>query len=246
MQSHLAMMYSRAAAAFATSGSAATLYGGGATAVAQSPSSLARRFRSQQEQHLLGQIHLLESSALVARRQLSQGNTEVNRMLFLSSDQEHDLSFPRSIATSTLVSVAQAAELARPFSTYEETQVPVIGGSETFPMVLHRALAELECNGRHKDIAEFLPDGHTFQIKNQTLFEVHVLSAFFPKMKCFASFQRQLNLYDFKRVSGHGIARGLYRHDLFIRDNPALSGVMRRTKIKRRDKARSSSNGGNN
>ncbi|KAI2493672.1 DNA binding protein [Fragilaria crotonensis] len=101
-------------------------------------------------------------------------------------------------------------------------------------MVLHRALAELEFNGRHADIAEFLPDGRTFQIKNQTFFEETILPTFFPKMKCFASFQRQLNLYNFKRVGGKGFARGLYRHELFIRDNPALSSGMRRIKKKPR------------
>ena len=99
-------------------------------------------------------------------------------------------------------------------------------------MVLHRALAELELIDGGKSIATFLPAGRSFYIKNQALFAAHVLPVFFPKMKGFASFQRQLNLYDFRRVGGVGLDRGAYRHELFARDYPAMSCRMRRTKIK--------------
>lgn len=51
------------------------------------------------------------------------------------------------------------------------------------------------------------------------------------KMGSFASFQRQLNLYDFVRIS-EGPDRGAYCHELFIRGKPLLSTTMRRTKIK--------------
>ncbi|KAI2490752.1 DNA binding protein [Fragilaria crotonensis] len=208
------------------------------------------RDERRQELDLQKRVHFLEASAMLARRQISQCLGEANNRQHvqlhvdvpfrspstISDDNEkHDLqAAPSSVSTSALLSAAQAAERARPFSQHEEDQIPVIGGSETFPMVLHRALAELEFNGRHADIAEFLPDGRTFQIKNQTFFEETILPTFFPKMKCFASFQRQLNLYNFKRVGGKGFARGLYRHELFIRDNPALSSGMRRIKKKPR------------
>ena len=108
-----------------------------------------------------------------------------------------------------------------------------LGGPGSFPMILHRAIAEMELgviiNGGGKNIASFLPDGRSFYIKNQDLFAQEVLPVFFPKMKSFSSFQRQLNLYDFRRVMG-----GAYRHELFVRDNPAKSSRMRRTKIKGR------------
>jgi hypothetical protein len=51
-------------------------------------------------------------------------------------------------------------------------------------------------------------------------------------MKTFASFQRQLNLYDFKRIGGRGENRGGYRHKMFVhKDDPALANQMKRTKI---------------
>jgi hypothetical protein len=58
------------------------------------------------------------------------------------------------------------------------------------------------------------------------------MPTYFPRMKQFASFQRQLNLYDFKRVTGSGSDKGAYRHELFVRAFPELSKSMKRTKIK--------------
>jgi len=133
---------------------------------------------------------------------------------------------------SALSCAASEAERALPFSKEAEGRIPLVGGPESFPMVLHRALAELELVGGGRDIATFLPDGRSFYIKKQELFASKVLPVFFPKMKGFASFQRQLNLYNFRRVGGAGLDRGAYRHDLFIRDYPARSCHMRRTKIK--------------
>ena len=135
-------------------------------------------------------------------------------------------------STSALSCAAQAAEFAVPLSKEEERLIPLVGGPESFPMVLHRILAELELLGGGRNIATFLPDGLSFYIKNQARFTKEVLPVFFPKMKSFASFQRQLNLYDFRRVGGAGQDRGAYRHELFVRDYPANSSLMRRTKIK--------------
>jgi hypothetical protein len=100
-----------------------------------------------------------------------------------------------------------------------------------FPVILHQALLELERVG-DTSTAAFLPDGKSFSIRNQYLFEKHVLFVFFPKMKGFASFQRQLNLYNFIRIGGAGIDRGSYRHELFDRDSPSKAAEMKRTKIK--------------
>jgi hypothetical protein len=107
-------------------------------------------------------------------------------------------------------------------------------------------LTDLEHVGGGTGIATFLPEGTSFQIGNQFLFERDVLPVLFPKMRCFASLQRQLNLYDFKRIGGAGADRGSYCHPLFVRNNPTLAGEMKRTKIKggrRRGPSRTSANG---
>ena len=138
-----------------------------------------------------------------------------------------------SATTSALSSPARvAAERALPFSAEEESRIPLLGRLELFPMVLHRALAELELVADGRTIAAFLPDGRSFRIKDQALFTKKIMPVFFPKMKGFASFQRQLNLYNFERVAGVGLNRGAYRHKLFVRDYPAMSSSMRRIKMK--------------
>jgi hypothetical protein len=107
-------------------------------------------------------------------------------------------------------------------------------GCETFPMILQRTLAELDFSAGGAGIAGFLPNGKSFQVWNQHRFEGEILPIFFPRMKSFASFQRQLNLYNFQRVNGgsRSFDRGSYHHALFLRDFPALSEQMKRTKTK--------------
>ena len=134
--------------------------------------------------------------------------------------------------TSALSLAARVAELALSFSKEAGCFIPLVRGPASFPMVLHRTLVELGLipDGRH--IATFLSDGRSFRINNQALFEQMILPTFFPNMKDFSSFRRQLNLYDFRRVAGAGPDRGAYRHKLFVRDHPAMSCRMRRNKIK--------------
>lgn len=103
---------------------------------------------------------------------------------------------------------------------------------ETFPMKLHRLLADLEQQEDGVKIATFLADGQAFIIKDTFRFEQQTMPTYFPRMKQFASFQRQLNLYDFKRINGSGSDKGAYRHELFVRAFPELSRAMKRTKIK--------------
>ena len=56
------------------------------------------------------------------------------------------------------------------------------------------------------------------------------MSEFFNPTK-FSSFKRQLNLYDFKRIT-HGADSGAYYHEMFLRSKPVLAMKMSRRKIK--------------
>lgn len=106
-------------------------------------------------------------------------------------------------------------------------------GPEIFPMTLHRCLMDLESDANLRDIANFiLPHGRSFIVNDTKRFETELLPRYFPRMGRFASFQRQLNLYNFGRIGGTGRDRGAYCHELFVRDVPDLSCQMRRTKIK--------------
>ena len=151
-----------------------------------------------------------------------------------SSSHSADLpSVSRPLADALLESTdsIMTRRLGVPSEATDVTQLA--GGRDFFPMVLHRTLTELELVPGGSDIGAFLPDGLSFQIKDQVRFEDEILPSFFPRMKGFASFQRQLNLYDFRRRRGAGLDRRTYSHELFVRHHPEVTRRMRRTRVER-------------
>lgn len=149
-----------------------------------------------------------------------------------ASDILRSLDLPSSFRPSPRTHFdSSGSKMADSFQVGDDTHQ--VGGHEFFPFILHRALAELESVAGGTDIAAFLPHGRSFQIKDQSRFEEKVLPTFFPRMKGFPSFQRQLNLYKFRRLGGSGLDRRSYSHELFVRHQPQLSRRMRRTRVKR-------------
>ena len=177
-------------------------------------------------------LHQRQSPAADPATRLPSSLTLVGGRNVFSLLPSHPPSKTPTNSPRALSNVARFADRALPFSPEQESRIALIGGPESFPMVLHRALAELERVAGGRAIATFLPDGRSFFIHNQVLFTRQVLPVFFPMMESFASFQRQLYLYDFARVSGTGVDRGAYHHKLFVRDHPAMSSGMKPTKIK--------------
>ena len=84
--------------------------------------------------------------------------------------------------------------------------------SGNFPCKLYNML---EHEVASKDVITWLPQGQAFKVFNVKEFEAHLLPKFFKHSKI-ASFQRQLNLYGFKRiVKGDDV--GAYYHPQFLR-----------------------------
>ena len=106
---------------------------------------------------------------------------------------------------------------------------PVRGGvSVPFPLKLHQMLDSVKRNGC-EDIVSWQPHGRCFVIhKPREL--VELLPRYF-KLSKLASFQRQLNLYGFQRLT-RGPDRGGYYHELFLRGKPDLAHTIQRTKVK--------------
>jgi hypothetical protein len=162
-----------------------------------------------------------------------QHPSEINALLQLDFPPASTLSGSRIQLPTTFIPTSTTPSMVRPaalcFPRNQDFQ-----GINTFPMILHLALTQLELTTTGTVTACFLPDGKSFQIRNQFLFEKHILPRFFPKMKSYASFQRQLNLYNFVRIRKKaGTADcASYQHNAFLRDFPALSCGMRRTKNK--------------
>jgi hypothetical protein len=103
-----------------------------------------------------------------------------------------------------------------------------IGRRRTFPLRLHTLLSDMEAQG-HADIVSWQPHGKCFVVRSTEEF-IKLLPKYFNQSK-WSSFQRQLNLYEFQRLTT-GPDRGGYYHPYFIRGQPMLCQSMTRTKVK--------------
>jgi len=103
------------------------------------------------------------------------------------------------------------------------------GVAEIFPVKLHRMLRQIEFEGK-QDIVSFCSHGRAFLIHKPKRFESEIMTRFFRQTRV-QSFQRQLNLYGFKRIT-RGPDTGGYFHELFLRGRSGLVVNMHRTRIK--------------
>ena len=103
------------------------------------------------------------------------------------------------------------------------------GVAISFPLKLHAVLDQVEMDGL-SHIVSWQPHGRAFVIHKPKEFTDHVMPAYFRQTKL-TSFQRQLNLYGFNRLT-RGNDSGGYYHELFLRGKPFLCKKMIRTKVK--------------
>ena len=103
------------------------------------------------------------------------------------------------------------------------------GVAISFPARLHTVLDRVEREG-WGHVISWQPHGRCFLIHKPHEFQEHVLPMYFGQNKL-TSFQRQLNLYGFCRLT-RGTDAGAYYHELFLRGKFFLTKRMLRTKIK--------------
>jgi hypothetical protein len=103
------------------------------------------------------------------------------------------------------------------------------GVSIPFPLKLHEMLDHIERNGL-ASVVSWQSHGRCFLVHDQKKFVDEIMPTYFRQTK-FASFQRQLNLYGFNRVTS-GRDRGGYYHELFLRGKRFLCHRIQRIKIK--------------
>lgn len=102
------------------------------------------------------------------------------------------------------------------------------GVSQPFPEKL-MALLDQETSD-HPDVISWLPHGRAFLVRKPKVFTSEIMPNYFRQSKL-TSFQRQLNLYGFRRIT-QGSDGGAYYHELFLRGRPSLCSQMTRQKVK--------------
>mmetsp|Transcript_24999 Transcript_24999/g.30749 ORF Transcript_24999/g.30749 Transcript_24999/m.30749 type:complete len:329 (-) Transcript_24999:185-1171(-) len=113
-------------------------------------------------------------------------------------------------------------------------KIPMVskgGVTSPFPQKLHDMLDQIERDESEiASIVTWQPHGRCFLVRKPKEFTNDVMQRFFHQKK-YASFQRQLNLYGFKRIT-KGPDRGCYYHELFLRGKKFLCRAMDRVKVK--------------
>jgi len=111
------------------------------------------------------------------------------------------------------------------FRLYSEKHVEKINKNEPFPLKLYRILHEAALNG-DDDIISFNPSGLSFTIHKIEEFVEKIMPKYFTSNRM-TSFQRQLNLYGFRRRL-RGEDKGGFFHDAFRMGQRKRSLVIKR------------------
>jgi len=101
-------------------------------------------------------------------------------------------------------------------------------GEAAFPWKLHRVLEESERFGFNTIVS--WQGNRTFKVHDPKNFEKSIMKKYFNQTR-YKSFQRQLNIYGFERITV-GDDVGSYTHHLLVRGKPNICRFMVRTKVK--------------
>ena len=102
-----------------------------------------------------------------------------------------------------------------------------------FPWKLHDMLHECS-NDQRMAVVSWLPHGKAFKVHKVSEFVRNILPRYFNQTK-YKSFQRQLNLWGFVRITQRGADSGAYSHKDFLRDKPELCLFLARQRGNKKD-----------
>lgn len=97
-------------------------------------------------------------------------------------------------------------------TSQRNTQPKASSQERSVPKFLRKVYYMLE-NNQHNDLVSWSPDGAALVVKKPTEFAEEVLPCYF-KHNNFASFVRQLNMYNFKKKKNYQYDHA-YGHEMF-------------------------------
>jgi len=133
---------------------------------------------------------------------------------------------PSAVSISTASTVSQSSSESTACSSAGISLMDSSWAQSAFPEKLHHMLML----NKDPDIISFARHGRCFILHRPKVFASEVMPNYFKHTKL-TSFQRQLNLYGFKRIT-YGPDSGAYYHELFLRGRPRLCAWMKRQKNK--------------
>ena len=141
------------------------------------------------------------------------------------------------MATSSVCSVSSSDSTGRcathPAAFNKASGPPSDANGETqssFPLKLHAMLEDAHRRG-FSDVVSWHESGKSFKVHQPEEYATRIMRSYFNQTK-YKSFQRQLNLYGFRRIH-HGPGKGGYAHKYFVRGQPHLTQAMTRQRVSR-------------
>lgn len=128
----------------------------------------------------------------------------------------------------------ECSDIAPILSSVPETQITTMDRNQavanhmSFPLKLQTMLDNLEAED-NTDIISWLAHGRGFLVHHPEAFVEELMTTYFRQTK-YSSFQRQLHMYSFQRITA-GRDKGAYFHEHFLRGKPQLCRQMERTRV---------------
>lgn len=105
-----------------------------------------------------------------------------------------------------------------------------LGRTKEFPLTLY-SLLEKANEGGYSDIVSWQSHGRAFRVHNPTRFVKEIMPQFFKQTRI-TSFQRQLSMYGFVRLTKkNGKDYGAYYNERFLRGHRQLANTVERTPV---------------
>uniref|UniRef100_A0A7S2URE0 HSF-type DNA-binding domain-containing protein n=1 Tax=Attheya septentrionalis TaxID=420275 RepID=A0A7S2URE0_9STRA len=175
-------------------------------------------------------IHCMSCQKPVRRMALPPGMTAKNHRRHFAQHNYHDHANDVCEESSCEGGHGKTATYKQATTRHRIVGSSSRGGVTTpFPLKLHEMLEGIAKDGLSSIVA-WQPHGRSFVVHDPQKFVHEVMPCYFKQTKL-SSFQRQLNLYGFSRITT-GKDKGAYYHELFLRGHPVLCRKMMRTRIK--------------